>query len=101
MLQGTLLAPKNKFKYKNNLNKYIKSIDKICYENKISREEMIFRYIFSLKNLNYVLIGSTNKNNIRKIILYKNKKKLSKDIMNKCFEISKIKKNWTNPQKWN
>ena len=43
---------------------YGKYLNTISHENKISKEELIYRYVFSLKNLNYALIGSINKRNI-------------------------------------
>ena len=101
VLQGTLLSSKINVKYKKQIRKFVNYIDLVCHDNKISREELIYRYIFSLKKLNYAIIGSINKKNIKKIIKYKEKKKLSKKLMNELIKVSSLKKNWTNPQKWN
>lgn len=101
VLQGTLLASKINIKYKNQIRKFVNNIDLVCHVNKISREELVYRYIFSLKKLNYVIIGSINKKNIKKIIKYKEKKRLNKKLMNELINVSSLKKNWTNPQNWN
>ena len=37
----------------------------------------------------------------KNIIKYKKKGKLKKKLMSKLVEISSLKKNWTNPRKWN
>ena len=101
VLQGTLLSAKINFKFKKQLTIFRTYLKKISYENKISKEELIYRYVFSLKNLNYALIGSINKENIKKILNYKKKGSLNKKLINKLNEISAIKKNWSNPKKWN
>ena len=101
VLQGTLLSTKVNNKFKAQIGNFINYLDSVCYDNKISREELIYRYIFSLKKLNYAIIGSINKNNINKIIEYKKKRKLDRKLMNKLIKISSLKKNWTNPSKWN
>ncbi len=100
-LQGTLLSTKINFKFKKQITNYRKYLNKISYENKISKEELIYRYVFSLKNLNYALIGSINKENIKKILNYKKKGSLNHKLINKLNENSAIKKNWSNPKKWN
>ena len=101
VLQGTLLSTKINFKFKKQLTNFRKYLNIISYENKISKEELIYRYVFSLKNLKYALIGSINKNNIKKILVYKKKGSLNYKLISKLNEISAIKKNWSNPKKWN
>jgi aryl-alcohol dehydrogenase-like predicted oxidoreductase len=101
VLQGTLLSNKINFKFKKQINYFRKYLSKISHENKISKEELIFRYIFSLKNLNYALIGSINKKNIKKILNFKKKGSLNKKLLKKLNDISQIKKNWSNPKNWN
>ena len=101
VLQGTLLSNKINFKFKKQITNFRKYLNTISHENKISKEELIYRYVFSLKNLNYALIGSINKDNIKKILDYKKKGSLNYKLINKLNEISAIKKNWSNPKKWN
>ena len=101
VLQGTLLSTKINFKFKKQITNFRKYINTISCENKISKEELIYRYVFSLKNLDYALIGSINKDNIKKILNYKKKGSLNNKLINKLNEISAIKKNWSNPKKWN
>ena len=101
VLQGTLLSAKNNIKFKKEIRNFINYIDSVSHDNKISKEELIYRYIFSLKKLNYAIIGSINKKNIKKIIEYKKKGKLNKKLMNKLIKVSSLQKNWANPSKWN
>ena len=100
-LQGTLLSTKINFRFKKQITNFRKYLNRVSYENKISKEELIYRYVFSLKNLNYALIGSINKDNIKKILNYKKKGSLNYKLISKLNENSAIKKNWSNPQKWN
>jgi len=101
VLQGTLLSKKINVKFKSQISNFINYLDSFCDKNKISKEELVYRYIFSLKKLNYAIIGSINKKNIKKIINYKKKAKLNSKLMNKLKKFSSLKKNWTNPSKWN
>ena len=101
VLQGSLLSNKINFKFKKQITNFRKYLKSISHENKISEEELIYRYIFSLKNLNYALIGSINKRNIEKILNYKKRGSLNHKLVKKLNEISAIKKNWSNPKKWN
>ncbi len=100
VLQGTLLSSKNNIKLKKEIRNFINYIESVSCDNKISKEELIYRYIFTLKKLNYAIIGSINKKNIKNIIEYKKKGKLDKKLMSKLIKISSIKKNWANPRKW-
>ena len=95
------MSTKINFRFKNQITNFRKYLNKVSYENKISKEELIYRYVFSLKNLNYALIGFIIKNNIKKILNYKKKEIFNYKLINKLNENSAIKKNWSNPQKWN
>ena len=100
VLQGTLLSTKINFRFKKQIINFRKYLNTISHKHEISMEELIYRYVFSLKNLNYVLIGSINKENLRRILKYKKKGRLKNKLINKINEISTIKKNWSNPKKW-
>ncbi len=99
-LQGTLTnLKKRNIKY-NHIKKYVNLLKEISTKHKINYEELIVRYIFSLKRINYVLIGSIDKKNINQALSYKRKGKLENNLIKKINQISKIKKNWSNPQRW-
>ena len=99
-LQGALTnLKKRNIKY-NHIKKYVNLLKEISTKHKINYEELIVRYIFSLKRINYVLIGSIDKKNINQALSYKRKGKLENNLIKKINQISKIKKNWSNPQRW-
>ena len=101
VLQGTLLNSKFKTKFKGQILNYIKKIDIICLKHRFDREELIYRYIFSLNRLDYALIGSINYKNIKNIIKFKKKGPLNLKIMKELTNIAKHKKLWSDPRKWN
>lgn len=98
-LQGTLLNDTN-IKFNNKISEYLQKIDVICKFNKITREELVYRFVFSLKKLDYAIIGSVNYTNIKKILKYKKKGKLNKQILKQLLTLSKKKKPWSNPKIW-
>ena len=99
VLQGALLNKNQKINFRQEITEYLKKIDTICKLNKISREELVYRFVFSLKKLNYVIIGSINYENINKILKYKKKGELNKKILLQLYKLSK-KKIWSNPKNW-
>lgn len=100
VLQGKLLNSRSKIKFKNKISKYIKKIDQICFKFKIDREELVYRYVLSLGELDYALVGSINYNNIKNIIKFKKKGPLNKEIMKKLIYLSRQKKTWSDPRRW-
>ena len=100
VLQGALTnLKKRNIKY-NHIKKYVNLLKEISTKHKINYEELIVRYIFSLKKINYVLIGSINKKNINKTLSYQRKGKLENNLIKKINQISKIKKNWSDARIW-
>ena len=100
VLQGTLLNSVIKKNFQNQIKKYKKKIDNICNNYQISREELVYRYLFSLEGLDYAIIGSINLKNIKNIIKFKKKRPLNTKIMKQLIYLSKQKKKWTNPRGW-
>ena len=100
ILQGILLNSKSSIRFKNQFSKYIKKIDKICFKYEIEREELVYRYIFSLNRLDYALIGSINYRNIKNIVRFKKKGQLNDNIMRELSNLSRQKKSWTDPRVW-
>ncbi len=100
VLQGTLLNSVNKKNFQNQIEKYKKKIDNICNNYRISREELVYRYLFSLKGLDYAIIGSINLKNLKNIIKFKKKPALNSKIVKQLIYLSKQKKKWTNPRRW-
>ena len=100
LLQGILLNSTKNNPYHKKMHKYKNILKSISKKHGIKLEELIFRYIFSLERLNYVLIGSINQKNIKNLINYKKKGRLSKEIMKDLIFYSKIRKTWSNPRNW-
>ena len=100
VLQGTLLNSVVKKNFQNQIKKYKEKIDNICNNYHISREELVYRFLFSLKRLDYAIIGSVDLKNIKNIIRFKKKGRLSNKIMKKLIYLSKQKKRWVNPRNW-
>ena len=99
VLQGALLNKNPKINFKHEVSEYLKKIDTICKSNKITREELVYRFVFSLKKLNSAIVGSINYQNINKILKYKKKGELNKKILIQLYKLSK-KKIWSNPKNW-
>ena len=99
-LQGTLLNSITSIKFKNKIDQYIKKIDSICSKHNITREELVYRFVFSLNKLDYAIIGSINQTNIKNIIKFKKKHRLNNKIMKELINLSKQKKKWVNPLNW-
>ena len=100
VLQGTLLNSVVKKNFQNQIKKYKEKIDNICNNYHISREELVYRFLFSLNRLDYAIIGSVDLKNIKNIIRFKKKGRLSNKIMKKLIYLSKQKKRWVNPRNW-
>ena len=100
VLQGTLLNSVVKKNFQNQIEKYKEKIDNICNNYHISREELVYRFLFSLNRLDYAIIGSVNLKNIKNIIRFKKKRRLSNRIMKQLIYLSKQKKGWVNPRSW-
>jgi len=99
-LQGTLINVERRNIHYNQINSYNNKILFICKKYKIDLNELIIRYVLSLKRLNYIILGSLNKKNIINDNKIKKTEKLNNSIMKEITKISNTKKKWTNPQKW-
>ena len=100
VLQGALLNSVVRKNFQNQIRKYKEKIDNICNNYHISREELVYRFLFSLSRLDYAIIGSVDLKNIKNIIRFKKKRRLSKKIMKQLIYLSKQKKRWVNPRNW-
>ena len=100
VLQGALLNSVKKKNFQSQIRKFKRQIDDICKNYQISREELVYRYLFSLKKLDYAIVGSINNKNIKSIIKHKKKPHLNRRIMRQLINLSKQKKTWVNPRHW-
>ena len=97
-LQGSLINKITKHPKKNEIKKYIKKIKNVCKKNKIKYFKTVTSYPFNLKKINYVIVSSLSKNNLKEIfksITYINKKK-----MKTFYNYSINYKSWANPKNW-
>ena len=91
-LQGTLLNDIKKHKFKKQINNYKKKISNFCLKNKFNYYEYLIQFIKSLSSIDYVIIGSINKDNLNLFFKVFNNKKLNKNINNDFRKISEKKK---------
>ena len=103
LLQGLLLDRKFvndiKKKYHKNIYEFMSLIEEICIEYKLSIPELCLRFVATLKNIDSVIIGSTNLKNIEKSMLSINQK-ISDNIINRILEYTRKEQAWNNPKNW-
>jgi len=97
-LQGTLINDIKNHSYKKKIENFKKKTKFICKNNKLEYFKTVTSFPFNLKNIDYVIFGSTNKGNINKSLnsIFKINKKNMKII----YSQSKKFKKWTNPKNW-
>jgi len=97
-LQGTLINDIKNHSYKKKIENFKKKTKFICKNNKLEYFKTVTSFPFNLKNIDYVIFGSTNKGNIKKSLnsIFKINKKNMKII----YSQSKKFKKWTNPKNW-
>ena len=103
LLQGLLLDIKFintvKKKYHKNIYEFMSLIEEICIEYKLSIAELCLRFVASLKNIDSIILGSTNLKNIENSIHSINQK-FSVNILNRVLELSRNEQAWNNPRNW-
>ena len=72
---------------------YLAKIDKIAAENNLEPFHLALAYIFSLKNINHYIIGTTSLKNIKNNIKILNSE-LSNDSLRRINHLSKKSKLW-------
>lgn len=78
---------------------YLLKLDNIAQENNISTLQMALRFVYSLKNIDHFIIGTTSIQNLKMNKLYL-KEKLSNDVFTLIYELASQPKNWSNPRTW-
>lgn len=101
-LQGALLNIEsniNTFNYFKEISEIVRLLKEIAYSYKIDYLSMLLLYVNSLDNLDYIIISSKNKNNIKKVLM-NSELQLCEEIMSTINKISNKQKDWTNPRNW-
>jgi aryl-alcohol dehydrogenase-like predicted oxidoreductase len=78
---------------------YLNKIDSVAKKADLSVLELCLAFIFSLPDIDHYIIGSTSINNLLHNIKCMGII-LEPDIIDSIFELSEIKKNWSNPRNW-
>ena len=74
-------------------------LDSIAYGNNISILQMALAFVFSLKNIDHYLIGTTSIENL-KMNRQALKVKLPIDVFALIYELASQPKSWSNPRNW-
>tara|TARA_B100001123_G_C14987519_1_gene898179 strand:- start:176 stop:799 length:624 start_codon:yes stop_codon:yes gene_type:complete len=78
---------------------YLLKLDFIAQENNISTLEMALRFVYSLKNIDHYIIGTTSIQNLKMNKQYF-QKKLPFDVFTLIYELASQPKSWSNPRTW-
>jgi len=98
-LQGTILNKLKNHKKKKDINNYMKKIFNLCKKSNLNYEKLLISFVFNLKNVDRIIIGSINKKNINKILLF-SKYKIKNSIIKKIMKLSNTNKKWNKPRNW-
>jgi len=103
LLQGILVNRdmiKNKIRQSDEVLSYLAQLDQLAKANDLSVLEMALAFMFSLKNIDRYLIGTTSIQHLQKDIDCINIE-LAAGTSNRICEMASRLKNWTNPRNWN
>ena len=98
-LQGTLLNKIVHHKERKKIKDYLGLIKDICSNNEVDFNKVLISFVFNIKYINKIILGSVNKDNITKILRLSNFK-ISKSLMKKIYKQSNKQKKWNNPKNW-
>ena len=98
-LQGTLLNKIVHHKERKKIKDYLGLIKDICSNNVVDFNKVLISFVFNIKYINKIILGSVNKDNITKILRLSNFK-ISKSLMKKIYKQSNKQKKWNNPKNW-
>ena len=79
---------------------YLKQLDQLAEECGLSTLELALAFVFSLRNIDHYLIGTTSVKNLEKNIQCL-KVKLPSQTFMRVLEMAFQPKSWTNPRNWN
>ncbi len=102
LLQGILINREQIIKRITSANEiltYLSKLDIIAQENNISTLQMALGFVYSLKNIDHYILGTTSINNLKMNKQYL-KEKLPIDIFSLIYELALQRKSWSNPRNW-
>jgi len=97
-LQGTLVNDIKKHPYKKEINDFKKRLRIICKNNSLEYFKIVTSFVFNLKNVDFVILGSVKKYNINKSL--NSIVKIEKKNMKTFYNNSKNFKKWSSPRNW-
>jgi aryl-alcohol dehydrogenase-like predicted oxidoreductase len=102
LLQGTLVnrnSISSSIRTGNEMLRYLKQLDEIARETRLSTLELALGFIFSLKNLDHFLIGTSSLQNLKRNLHCLNIE-LSEEVRARIFALAYPSKLWANPKSW-
>ena len=94
-----IIIVRENIKYYQELSKAVDRLNNILKDHNLDLRKTLIAYIFSLKNLSMVIMGTTSLNNLE--INHTNSKiNLNNEIMEELNKFSKDQALWTNPRNW-
>lgn len=102
LLQGILVNRKSisaRISQSDAIIQYLKKLDELSREAGLSTLELVLGFIFSLKNIDHFLIGTTSLQNLKNNVRCLNVK-LPEEICSQIFKIASPPKPWANPKNW-
>lgn len=102
LLQGILTnrdTIARRFKQSGEILDYLNKLDGITKDCCLTTLEMAFAFVFSLKNIEHFIIGTTSIENLKQDISCL-KIKLPEKLYGQLFEAASSEKEWSNPNNW-
>ena len=102
LLQGILVnrnAINSRIRQSHQVLGYLKQLDQLAEESGLSTLELALAFVFSLRNIDHYLIGTTSIENLEKNIQCL-KVKLPSQALTRVLEMASHTENWTNPRNW-
>jgi|AntAceMinimDraft_2_1070361.scaffolds.fasta_scaffold01890_2 aryl-alcohol dehydrogenase-like predicted oxidoreductase len=102
LLQGTLVNREQIIKRISSGNEiltFLSKLDIIARENNLSTLQMSLRFVYSLKNIDQYIIGTTSIQNLKMNTHYL-KEKLPINLFTLIYELASQPKSWSNPRSW-
>lgn len=103
LLQGILVnrsAIHSNIRESDHVWRYLKQLDQLAEEYGLSTLELALAFVFSLRNIDHYLIGTTSIKNLEENIQCL-KIKLPSQVFKRVLEMASQPKSWANPRNWN
>ena len=102
LLQGVLVnrsAIRSRIRQSHQVLTYLNQLDQLAKEHGLSTLEMALGFVFSLRNINHYLIGTTSIQNLQEDIRCL-EVELPSQALGRVLEMASQPKSWANPRNW-